>query len=642
MVIAVVTGVVLLFWYVPSVEQAYGSLEGIRGQWWGGQLMRSLHRYSSDACVLFLLLHAIRYFAGRRFAGPRWLAWVTGIVVVGLLWAVGWTGYWLVWDERGHAIALGTARGLDVLPVFTDPISRTFLTNGGVNTFLFFVVFFIHMLLPLLVALGLWLHITRLSRPVWMPSRTMTAWVIGSMVALSLLLPVTSADPADMLDLPDRYTMDWWYLAPLAVTDRLGGGAIWAVVLLSGSVLFSLPWWMPKGKPLSARVEASKCLDCNTCFADCPYGAIEMVPRQDGKRYDRQARVDPKKCVGCGVCAGSCDSSGVGLPWLDVPDVRRNMDRFLAEATARDEPPLVAFLCASGAGAGLRLDPETHACAELPGYQVWPVPCAAWVHPLTVERALRRGARGVLVAACGGSGCAFREGALWTQLRMDSKRTPELRDTKVDLSRLRVVHASRGARRALLDEASRFAAGEPAPSRRPPGRGARIGAALAIAVATAATAGVVSDLPYASGATGAPELVVSFRHPGATGERCRDLTPEEIARQPVHMRQERVCERGRAAVRLRVAIDGEVALEEAYPPGGLFGDEASHAVARVPLPPGGPREITIAVGETSEPTEWTYSDTRTVEADRRHVVLFDRGSGFAWHAAPRPGIPRDL
>src|SRR5262245_93917 len=60
LIIAVVTGIVLLFWYTPSVHHAYESLERIKTSSWLGQMMRSLHRYSSDGCVFFILLHAAR------------------------------------------------------------------------------------------------------------------------------------------------------------------------------------------------------------------------------------------------------------------------------------------------------------------------------------------------------------------------------------------------------------------------------------------------------------------------------------------------------------------------------------------------------------------------------------------------------
>ncbi|MFN7133869.1 MAG: cytochrome b N-terminal domain-containing protein, partial [Myxococcales bacterium] len=145
--VASVSGVLLLAWYSPSVVHAWSSVAAMAGQPWSAGLVRSLHRYSSDACMLFVLMHALRLLLARRFGGPRTLAWLTGVLLVGSLWLVGWLGYWLVWDERARQVALGTAKMMDLLPVFSEPLSRAFLTDEGVSSLLFFVVFFIHMLL---------------------------------------------------------------------------------------------------------------------------------------------------------------------------------------------------------------------------------------------------------------------------------------------------------------------------------------------------------------------------------------------------------------------------------------------------------------------------------------------------------------
>ena len=72
--IAVISGIALLFWYTPSVHQAHESLERLRASSWLGQLVRSVHRYSSDGCLFFVLLHACRIVCQRRFTGSRWLA----------------------------------------------------------------------------------------------------------------------------------------------------------------------------------------------------------------------------------------------------------------------------------------------------------------------------------------------------------------------------------------------------------------------------------------------------------------------------------------------------------------------------------------------------------------------------------------
>ena len=81
LVIATVTGVVLLLWYRPSVHMAYSSIAAMSDAPWTAGLLRSLHRYSSDACMFFGLVHAAAYLL-RAVASraPRWLAWGTGVL----------------------------------------------------------------------------------------------------------------------------------------------------------------------------------------------------------------------------------------------------------------------------------------------------------------------------------------------------------------------------------------------------------------------------------------------------------------------------------------------------------------------------------------------------------------------------------
>ena len=208
LIIAVLSGIVLLFWYSPSVHLAYSSLEKIRQSSGLGQLLRSLHRYSSDGCLFFVLLHAVRIVFQRRFTGARWLGWTTGVLLLSLLWFIGWTGYWLVWDVRGQHAALGTARFIDRLPIFAEPLSRSFLTDQSVPSLLFFLIFFVHMLAPLAMGVGLWMHLMRVNRSRFLAGRTMTLWILGSLLVLSLLLPAWSAAPAQMTVKVQTFSVD--------------------------------------------------------------------------------------------------------------------------------------------------------------------------------------------------------------------------------------------------------------------------------------------------------------------------------------------------------------------------------------------------------------------------------------------------
>lgn len=629
--VATVTGVLLLFWYSPSVTHAYSSLTDLSR--FGGGFIRSLHRYSSDATMFFALVHAIRLLFERRFVGAQWLAWVTGLVAVALLWFVGWTGYWLVWDTRAQAVAVGSAHFIDALPIFADPLGRSFVTDAGVNTFLFFVVFFMHMLVPLAMGVALWLHLARLARPRFLTKAPMTIWVVASLVALSLAWPALNTDPARMTALGTHFDLDVWYLLPILLTDRLGPGALWSVFLVTSIVCLTVPWWMRRAPAEAAKVDPIRCNACMQCYQDCPYDAITMVSRTAGRsRYPLQAEVNPSKCVGCGICAGSCDSVGVGLPTFTEEDERNRILGWVAEASARNESVRLAFVCAHSAGANLSIDRATGRCSELPGWRVLEVPCAGWIHPLTLELPLRRGASDALVVTCPGETCHFREGVHWLDLRLAGERSPSLRADKVDRDRIHVIAADGTRTREILDAAKRIDGGGGAGRPGGPGRISGWLAAALLGIVIAAGLGASTAVGYRTPTLPGSELVVSFKHSGGLSENCRDLSEEEKAALPAHMRRDRVCDRARNDIRLRVEVDGAAVIETVYPPTGVWGDGTSVGIERIALEPG-EYDVRVSIGDSPDPTEWRFvtEARQRFEGDARRVVTFESAEGFRWH-----------
>lgn len=632
LLVATATGIVLLLWYRPSVHAAYESVAAMSAAPWTAGLLRSLHRYSSDACMFFIGVHALRVFTERRFSGPRWLAWVTGLLSLSVVWVTGWTGYWLVWDARAQQVAVGTARLIDTVPIFTDPLSRSFLTDASVNSLLFFVVFFIHMLLPLAIGVLLWLHLTRLSRPRFLTRAPLTVWLVGSLVVLSLLRPAESAEPARMTALWSEFTIDAWYLAPLWLTDRLGGGALWALTLVGGALVLSVPWLLGKERRRVAEVDPVRCNACTQCYQDCPFEAIRMVPRTVGReRYALQAEVNPDLCTGCGICAGSCDPNAIGLDWLDTGTERRRLEAWVNADRQRGEQPFVALVCGESAAADLEVDAGTGLCPQLPGYRVLELPCAGWTHMITVERLLRRGAEGVAIVSCAPGDCRSREGDEWLRQRLAGVRDPGLRSDKVDPDRVRILALNRTSRATLLREAQAFREGRISSLGPAPGRA--LAGATAFLVALLVTGGIYlgSDVGYAAPTPQGSELVVSLKHPGQVSEQCRALSEEEKLQRPVHMRQDEICERQRLPVRLRIRVDGEVVRQMTIEPAGLWGDMSSVAVERIPIDTG-ERHVEVAIGDGADPAEWGHVTERSLDfrEDARRVVLFDRATGFVW------------
>ncbi|MBI5494493.1 MAG: 4Fe-4S dicluster domain-containing protein [Deltaproteobacteria bacterium] len=625
LITACVTGVLLLVWYSPSVHLAHASMRAMEAGWLS-RLVRAAHRYSSDGCMAFTLWHALRLASARRFTGARWLAWVTGGMAVGLLWAVGWLGYWLVWDETAREIALVSARAADVLPIFNDPMSREFVADATVNSLLFFVVFFVHMLLPLGMGIALWLHIARLARPEFLAARPLALALVLGILALSAVLPPVAAAPALMAVVPGRMALDAWYLWPLLLFDASSGGRVVAWTLAVGIPVFAAPWLLARARRPAANIVTPRCNACEQCVKDCPYDAIAMVPRDDERRFPAQARVDPSRCLSCGICVGSCHTGAATLPHYDMLRERARLEQWSAPGGGAAHA--VAFLCHDAVPPGLRVDEDGH-CNALPGYRACMVPCAGWVQAITVSRLLRRGATHVLIVGCGGV-ARFREGMRWTRLRIADERDVGLHDRRL-AERVRIIEGNPRQVDALRQQAAAFLAHRPAPAPRavPRWAGAVVTACMTAALLWGGS--VVSWAPRKM----PPRLAVSFRHPGAMEEQCRRLSQEEQARRPPHMRRDTECERRRQPVRLEVFVDGQRVHAQAYPPHGLWGDGASVGLESWELP-AGHHDVMVRIGDGADPDAWPFVSARRLELKEgvRPAVVFDRASGFTWYPGP--------
>ena len=292
--IVAVSGIYLYIFFDTGVTAAYGSVEYLtHQQWYAGGVMRSLHRYASDAMVVVAVLHLLREFSLDRYRGPRWFTWVTGVPILLLVVASGITGYWLVWDKLAQYVAVVTTEWLDRLPIFGQSIARNFLSPDSLDDRFFTLLVFMHIVLPLLLLLVLWIHLQRVSRPQINPARGLAVGMFLTLLVLSLVKPALSQGPADLATVPALVGLDWFYLGFYPLLESWPGAASWGMLGALILILLALPWLPPLKRAPVAVVDLANCNGCTRCANDCPYNAITMMPRTDGRAFEREAVVNP-------------------------------------------------------------------------------------------------------------------------------------------------------------------------------------------------------------------------------------------------------------------------------------------------------------------------------------------------------------
>jgi coenzyme F420-reducing hydrogenase delta subunit/Pyruvate/2-oxoacid:ferredoxin oxidoreductase delta subunit len=444
------TGLYLLLFY--RIGSPYESIERIDAQLFAGRWIRALHRYAADLAVVAGALHALRMFVQGRSWGARSLAWISGLVLFFLVFVCGWTGYVMLWDAQAQALAIEGARLLDALPIFSEPIARTFVGNGAMPSAFFFLNLFLHIAIPIGMALGLWVHVSRLARPVLLPEPGLLWGCVGLLFAASLLFPAPLGSPARLDALLGRVELDFFYSFWLPASRALRPGAAWLALGIGSVALVCAPLWTRPAR--SERPEPSLgnehlCTGCDQCTLDCPYQAIAMVPRPEahGAGAERVARVQPELCVSCGICSASCAPMAVGPPG------RTGRDELAEVRAVGAAPPqllgdVVVVACRRAAG-------RVADASELDDAAVVTFSCAGNVHTSAVELLLRAGASGALVWSCPPRDCWFREGPHWLEQRLHHGREAELRES-VDRRRLRITYAGEGEQRLVHSELAAF------------------------------------------------------------------------------------------------------------------------------------------------------------------------------------------
>jgi quinol-cytochrome oxidoreductase complex cytochrome b subunit len=159
------TGVMLMFYYVPSVERAYASMKDIQLSVPLGEFTRNMHRWSAHAMVLVVILHMVRVFYTGGYKRPREFNWIIGVVLLLMTLGASFTGYLLPWDQLSYwAITVGTNIA-SYAPVVGDAAKSVLLggSDVGQNTLIRFYTLHIAMV-PLIMIILISVHLWRVRK----------------------------------------------------------------------------------------------------------------------------------------------------------------------------------------------------------------------------------------------------------------------------------------------------------------------------------------------------------------------------------------------------------------------------------------------------------------------------------------------
>lgn len=290
----VVTGVALALLYQPTTADAYNSLKYISNEVPLGSILRGIHYFGASGMILLVGIHMIRVYLMAAFKYPREMSWISGVVLLLLTVAMGFTGQLLRFDSNGIWSVVVGAEQAGRLPFIGTLAGKFFLggdTLGGATLSRFFA--FHVFLVPGFIFALLGLHIYLVFRngiseppkggrpvkrstyrkwyenmlkkdgvPFW-PNAAWRDMAFGLAIILIILIlatvvgPPEIGKPPDPTDIDTNPRPDWymlWIFAMFALIPRaIESYAIVLIPAIGGIVLIMLPIWFNTGERSAFR-----------------------------------------------------------------------------------------------------------------------------------------------------------------------------------------------------------------------------------------------------------------------------------------------------------------------------------------------------------------------------------------------------
>jgi quinol-cytochrome oxidoreductase complex cytochrome b subunit len=157
------TGILLMFYYVPGTEKAYRSVKDLETVITFGLIIRNMHRWAAELMIVSVFLHFSRVFYMAEYRKPRQFNWVIGLLMFVCVLAMGDTGYLLPWDQKSYWGMTIISNVISSIPVIDDRLKYWVLGGTEVGQGVLTRAYNMHVkILPLVLSILICFHFWRI------------------------------------------------------------------------------------------------------------------------------------------------------------------------------------------------------------------------------------------------------------------------------------------------------------------------------------------------------------------------------------------------------------------------------------------------------------------------------------------------
>jgi quinol-cytochrome oxidoreductase complex cytochrome b subunit len=262
--IQIVTGILLAFYYKPTVGSAYESVHYITEQVAYGSFIRNLHKWAATFMIASVILHQMRVFFTGAYRKPRELNWIVGMCLLSVTLLLGFTGYSLVFEQLsfwGVTVGANIAESSPLIGSFVktvmlagteyneNTLSRFFILHAAILPVTLCLLIAIHVLMIRLQGISeLRFEDEKEDSPKtfsFLPDHLLTELLVGTgvlfvLTVLATVFPAHLGPKADPLVTPAVIKPEWFFYTMFRWLKLF---SITTAVLSTGFVIFLMFIW---------------------------------------------------------------------------------------------------------------------------------------------------------------------------------------------------------------------------------------------------------------------------------------------------------------------------------------------------------------------------------------------------------------